>query len=169
MPGNLNSTTAGEKGDEIDKFLNNAPIPYSFSETPLWRSAVITRCNTKFIIWSVYVYTTCIHNKYICLKLNRYMKKLNVLILPPAVHMLHGTQLLIMFRLVIIHRKILSFNFQSSMKLYTNSQVTDDFKAWCDLPRTTMSVHCYYCQGNLVWVHTGLMPSEDYRNCWPGV
>lgn len=57
------------------------------------------------------------------------MRKLNVPILPPAVHRLLGTHVLIMFRLVIIHSKILSFNFQSSLMLYTNSQVRDDFQA----------------------------------------
>lgn len=41
MLSNLNSTTAGDKRDEIDKFLNSIPIPYSFPEIPLWRSAVI--------------------------------------------------------------------------------------------------------------------------------
>lgn len=59
MLSNLNSTTAGDKGEEIDKFLNNNLILHSFSEIPLWISAVIATCSTKFKIWSVYVYTTC--------------------------------------------------------------------------------------------------------------
>lgn len=59
MSSDLNSTPAGDKGDEIATFLNNIPIPYTSSELPLWRSAVITTCSTKFKIWSVYVYTTC--------------------------------------------------------------------------------------------------------------
>lgn len=63
------------------------------------------------------------------LKLNRDVRKLEVPILTPAVHSLFGTWLLTMFRLVVIHSKILSFTFYSSLMLYTNSPVTDDFQA----------------------------------------
>lgn len=63
------------------------------------------------------------------LKVNRDMRKLNVAVLTPTVHSLFGTWLLIVFRLVVIHTKILIFTFQSSLMLYTDLPVTDDFQA----------------------------------------
>lgn len=71
MLSNLNSTTAGDKGDEIDKFLNNIPIPYSFSEIPVWRSAVIATCSTKFKIWSVYIETAYFEIKQLYQEIKR--------------------------------------------------------------------------------------------------
>lgn len=71
MLSNLNSTTAGDKEDEIDKFLNNIAILYSFSEIPLCWSAVIATSSTKFKIWSVYVYTTCFKIKQLYEEIKR--------------------------------------------------------------------------------------------------
>lgn len=67
---NLNSTIEGDKGDEIDKFLNNIPIPYSFPEISLWSAVIATR-STKFKIWSVYVYTTCFKIKQLYEEIKR--------------------------------------------------------------------------------------------------
>jgi len=47
------------------------------------------------------------------LTLNRDIRNLNTPILTPAVHSLFRTWLLIIFRLVGVHSKILSFTFQT--------------------------------------------------------
>lgn len=63
------------------------------------------------------------------LKLNGDVRKLNVPILTPAVHILFGTWLLTTFKLVLTHSNILSFTLQSSLMLYTNLPVTNVFQA----------------------------------------